>query len=108
MNEFINSVEPQTFSLSHLDSIVQVPNVQFVMVYENEDGTGDYMPSDNLQQAFYKALQQFPILVGHIKETEHGMASAVVDKDNLNMPEYRELASDVHYSELKAASFSWD
>ncbi|KAJ1953729.1 hypothetical protein GGI12_005956, partial [Dipsacomyces acuminosporus] len=32
----------------------------------------------------------------------------IVDRNDLNMPDYYEATSDIHYSELKAANFCWD
>ncbi|KAJ1958243.1 hypothetical protein GGI12_004786, partial [Dipsacomyces acuminosporus] len=61
-----------------------------------------------MEDAFYKALQQFPFFAGYVHHRGGGHARIVVDKDNLNMPIYKESTSDVHYSELKAANFSWD
>ncbi|KAJ1957163.1 hypothetical protein GGI12_005103 [Dipsacomyces acuminosporus] len=108
MDEFIDAVDSQVIELSHLDVIAQTVNIQFVYVYENKKDAADFMPFDELKQAFYKALQQFPSFVGHLKEVEKNKFSVIVDTDNLNMPGYRQSASDMHYSELKAANFSWD
>ncbi|KAJ1957146.1 hypothetical protein GGI12_005106, partial [Dipsacomyces acuminosporus] len=108
MEEFIETVESQVFLLNHIDAVAGISSLQFVLVYENQGGSADFMPSGVLEQSFYKTLQHFPILVGHIKELGNGYFSAAVDKENLNMPEYRESTSSIHYSELKAANFSWD
>ncbi|KAJ1959124.1 hypothetical protein GGI12_004501 [Dipsacomyces acuminosporus] len=108
IEEFISTVESQAIPLSHLDALIQYANVQFVFVYENKGVSSHFMPFDVLKRSFYRALQHYPILVSHIREPARGIFEAVVDKGNLNMPEYRESTSDLHYAELKAASFSWN
>ncbi|KAJ2255556.1 hypothetical protein GGI13_001558 [Coemansia sp. RSA 455] len=53
-------------------------------------------------------LLDFPILVGHLEMDGSGHARIVVDRDNLNLPEYLESQSDVHFQDLHASKFSWD
>ncbi|KAJ1957483.1 hypothetical protein GGI12_005014, partial [Dipsacomyces acuminosporus] len=108
MEELANTIESQVIHLSCLDSLVLAGNMQYVNIYENEDGSDDFMPFDALKRSFYKALQYFPVLVGRIKEVGKNKFDVVVDKDDLNMPEYLELTCDIHYSELKEVGFSWE
>ncbi|KAI8319062.1 transferase family protein [Martensiomyces pterosporus] len=65
------------------------------------------MPSDKLQDAFYKALEEFPVLAGIIHTSKDGQPAVIVDKDNLNMPEYKESSSDVHFNDIREAGFDW-
>ncbi|KAJ1957579.1 hypothetical protein GGI12_004986 [Dipsacomyces acuminosporus] len=108
MDGFADAFNSQVIELSHLDILSGLVNIQGVYIYQNKNNAVDFMPSNLLKQAFYKALQRFPSFVGHIVEVEKNKLSVVVDTDNLNMPGYRQSTSDIHYSELKAAKFSWD
>ncbi|KAJ1962935.1 hypothetical protein GGI12_002345, partial [Dipsacomyces acuminosporus] len=107
-HEFASNVESQVFELSCLDMVLAMCNIPLVFIYGNEAGDEEFMPAESLSRSFYKTLQQFPILAGHVRDERGGRARIVVDKDNLNMPVYRESTSDVCYAELKAANFSWD
>ncbi|KAI8318801.1 hypothetical protein GQ54DRAFT_314172, partial [Martensiomyces pterosporus] len=80
-------------------------NVPCATFYQNHSAADNFMPSDQLKTAFYLALQAFPILAGHLKRAGDGRFSMVVDKDNLNMPEYLESTSDVHYKDIESAGF---
>ncbi|KAJ2345453.1 hypothetical protein GGH92_004044 [Coemansia sp. RSA 2673] len=66
------------------------------------------MPSQLLRDSFIMTLLDFPILVGHLEMDGSGHARIVVDRDNLNLPEYLESQSDVHFQALQASKFSWD
>ncbi|KAJ1997559.1 hypothetical protein GGI04_005353, partial [Coemansia thaxteri] len=52
-------------------------------------GAADFMASDMLHNSFYVALLDYPILAGHMAKDGAGHAMIVVDRDNLNLPEYR-------------------
>ncbi|KAI8318565.1 hypothetical protein GQ54DRAFT_321660 [Martensiomyces pterosporus] len=80
-------------------------NIPYAVLYQNINAVGDFMPSEQLKTAFYLALQAFPILAGHLKQTGDGHFSMVVDRDKLNKPEYLESTSDVHYKDIKSAWF---
>ncbi|KAJ1955099.1 hypothetical protein GGI12_005641, partial [Dipsacomyces acuminosporus] len=108
MDEFVKTVKPQVLPLSSMDSLLLSIAIQFAFIYENKDGSDDFMPFDVLKESFYKALEKFPIFAGYIRGEVKSNLRVVVDRGNLNMPEYRESTSDVSYAELKAASFSWD
>ncbi|KAJ2081059.1 hypothetical protein H4R24_002630 [Coemansia sp. RSA 988] len=66
------------------------------------------MPSGLLRAAFLRTLQDFPILAGRLMVDSDGRGSIVVDKENLNMPEYIESRGCVHYRFLEAAKFNWE
>ncbi|KAI8318197.1 hypothetical protein GQ54DRAFT_249203, partial [Martensiomyces pterosporus] len=105
MEQFVNTVESQVIPLSAIDMLPGIFNTSFVNFYQNHSAADDFMPSELLKTAFYLALQQFPILAGHLEQTGDGRFSMVVDKDNLNMPEYLESTSDIHYNDIKSAGF---
>ncbi|KAJ2887201.1 hypothetical protein IWW38_005168, partial [Coemansia aciculifera] len=68
----------------------------------------DFMPTEPLRESFYLALLDFPPFVGHFDVDSSGCGRIVVNKDNLNLPDYRESQSSVHFDDLQAAKFSWD
>ncbi|KAJ1956015.1 hypothetical protein GGI12_005421, partial [Dipsacomyces acuminosporus] len=75
MDEFISTVNPHVYELSCLDVLVLQLNIQVVYMYENVSNNPDFMPFDALRHSFYKALQQFPIFVGYLRETRKGRFS---------------------------------
>ncbi|KAI8318917.1 hypothetical protein GQ54DRAFT_58081 [Martensiomyces pterosporus] len=105
MEQFTSTVKSQVIPLSTTDMLTGVFNTSYVVFYQNHSATDDFMPCEQLKTAFYLALQAFPILAGHLKQTEDGRFSMVVDKDNINMPEYLESTSDIHYKDIKYAGF---
>ncbi|KAI8318080.1 hypothetical protein GQ54DRAFT_300832 [Martensiomyces pterosporus] len=105
MEQFIDTVKSHVIPLSSADMILGLLNVPFAVFYQNPGSVNDFMPSEQLKTAFYLALQQFPILAGHLRQNKNGRFSIVVDKDNLNMPEYLESTSDTHYNDIKSAGF---
>ncbi|KAI8318028.1 transferase family protein [Martensiomyces pterosporus] len=105
MEQFVNTVKSQVIPLSSVDMLSGMFNIPYAFFYQNTNAVDDFMPSEQLKTAFYLALQMFPILAGHLRQTGGGRFSMVVDKDNLNMPEYLESTSDVHYNDIKSAGF---
>ncbi|KAI8321549.1 hypothetical protein GQ54DRAFT_261622 [Martensiomyces pterosporus] len=106
MEQFVSTVTSQVIPLCTIDMNSGTANVPYAIFYENTHGASDFMPSEKLRAAFYLALQQFPMLAGHLRCVGYGRFQIVVDKDNLNMPVYQESTSDVHYSDIKTAGFS--
>ncbi|KAI8318996.1 hypothetical protein GQ54DRAFT_266084 [Martensiomyces pterosporus] len=105
MEKFTSTVKSQVISLSPVDMLSGAVNTPYAIFYQNTDAVDDFMPSEQLKTAFYLALQTFPILAGHLRQSGDGRFSMVVDKDNLNMPEYLESTSDIHYKDIKSAGF---
>ncbi|KAI8318657.1 hypothetical protein GQ54DRAFT_321246 [Martensiomyces pterosporus] len=105
MEQFISTVKSQIIPLSSVDMLSGIANVPFAAFYQNTSAVEDFMPSEQLKTAFYLALHEFPIFAGHLRQTDNGCFSIVVDKDNLNMPEYLESTSDIHYKDIKSAGF---
>ncbi|KAJ1958596.1 hypothetical protein EC988_000211 [Linderina pennispora] len=109
MDDFVSSVQSQVYELSTLDAFPSYINLQYVFFYRNTNNTKDFMDANILQRAFYKTLEQFPILVGHYRQRSDRGLSIVVDKDNLNMPYYRDSTDDtVHYEDMKTRKFHRD
>ncbi|KAJ2458408.1 hypothetical protein GGF42_002087 [Coemansia sp. RSA 2424] len=110
MEYFTDNVESQTIELAVLDTLSSFSNIPFIYHFENmaADNIDLFMPMDILRVTFYKALLEFPILAGHLHVGYDGRASVVIDPNSLNLPEYRESTCEVHYDQLKAASYNWD
>ncbi|KAJ2009655.1 hypothetical protein GGI04_000227 [Coemansia thaxteri] len=105
MEQFKQSVKSETIDLCEFDYVPSFLNVPFFFYYENKDGGSDFMPLELLRESFFVALKDYPILAGRQVMAGRGHAKIVVDKDNLNLPEYRESHSSVHFSELQASRF---
>ncbi|KAJ1733827.1 hypothetical protein LPJ61_001369 [Coemansia biformis] len=110
MDAFMKNLKSQTFALSGWDTASAFANIPFTYYFKNpsSDPTVPFMPSDVLRASFLRALQEFPILAGHLVFNGSGRGFVVVDRDNLNMPEYTESQSPLHYRFLEAAGFSWE
>ncbi|KAJ2696913.1 hypothetical protein H4218_004279 [Coemansia sp. IMI 209128] len=110
MEHFTANVKSQTIELAVLDTLSSFSNIPFIYHFENTavaDKRDLFMPADALRASFYKALLEFPVLAGHLHMDSVGRGSIVVDRNNLNLPEYRETTCDVHFNELKAADYNW-
>ncbi|KAJ2489845.1 hypothetical protein IWW37_003613 [Coemansia sp. RSA 2050] len=111
MEYFTSNVKSLTIELAVLDTLSSFSNIPFIYHFENTaaaDKRDLFMPGDALRFSFYKALLEFPVLAGHLHMDSVGKGSIVVDRNNLNLPEYRESTCDVHFDELKAANYHWD
>ncbi|KAJ2060952.1 hypothetical protein GGI17_003376 [Coemansia sp. S146] len=111
MEYFTANVESQIIELAVLDTLSSFSNIPFIYHFENtaaSDKRDLFMPGDALRASFYKALLEFPVLAGYLHMGSEGRGLVVVDRGNLNLPEYRESTCDVHFDELKAANYHWD
>ncbi|KAJ2339877.1 hypothetical protein GGH91_004348, partial [Coemansia sp. RSA 2671] len=108
MDKLLLGVQSQTIDLCSYDSIPSSVNISFYFFYGNDDSESRFMPTDILRESFYLALLEFPILVGRLEIDSSGHAKVVVDWSNLNIPEFNESLSNVHFRGLQASKFSWD
>ncbi|KAJ2068104.1 hypothetical protein GGH13_005036 [Coemansia sp. S155-1] len=108
MDKLLQDIQPQTIDLCIFDLIPSFANVPYYFYYGNDANDSDFMPAEQLRESFYMALLEFPIIVGHLETDGSGHAKVVVDPDNLNIPEFLESQSSVHFRDLHAAKFSWD
>ncbi|KAJ2774805.1 hypothetical protein IWQ57_000660 [Coemansia nantahalensis] len=110
MDSFMRNIRSQTFPLCGWDMASAFANIPFTFYFKNpsDDPAVPFMSSAVLYASFLRALQEFPILAGHLVINSSGPGFVVVDRDNLNMPEYAESQSPIHYSFIEAAKFSWD
>ncbi|KAI9500240.1 hypothetical protein BX070DRAFT_230437 [Coemansia spiralis] len=120
MDKFIRSVKSHIIPLNTLDMVASVGNIPAYFYFENckcslpnskcNEGSlnNTFMPSSLLYTSFYTALIEFPILAGHfVQNTNNASGAVVVDKNNLNLPEFIESHSNIHFKALKAAKYSW-
>ncbi|KAJ1741586.1 hypothetical protein LPJ68_002715 [Coemansia sp. RSA 1086] len=105
--EYFADIKPDTIALSAQDALLLFANHPLVHFYENKDGNDDFMPTSALKVSLYMALRDFPLLLGYIQDEKDGTASVVVDKDNLNLPDFQETTSNVHFRTIKDAHYSW-
>ncbi|KAJ2089210.1 hypothetical protein GGI09_006300 [Coemansia sp. S100] len=108
MDKLLRGIQSQAIDLCIFDLVPSFVNMPFYFYYGNDTNDSDFMPAEQLRESFYTALLDFPILVGHLEADGSGHAKVVVDKDNLNIPEFLESQSSVHFCDLQAAKFSWD
>ncbi|KAJ1944954.1 hypothetical protein EC988_005862 [Linderina pennispora] len=99
--------KPQGIKLTAFDALMSILNIQQVYFYENNGRSPDFMPADTLHTAFNKTISQFPPLLGHLRQQPDNSLSIIIDKDSLNLPEYRESTSAVHYNDIKACGFDY-
>ncbi|KAJ1890792.1 hypothetical protein LPJ81_005870, partial [Coemansia sp. IMI 209127] len=99
MDSFIASLKPQTIYLDGYDECSSILNIPFYFWYERT------VPSDVLHNAFYKTLEEFPILAGRVKTGNDSRSYVVIDRNRLNMPEYTDAPCNVHFQTFKDADF---
>ncbi|KAJ2122542.1 hypothetical protein IW147_003309 [Coemansia sp. RSA 720] len=110
MEAFASTIKAQQIALSAWDMSASHTNIPYIYYFKNpsSDPADNFMPLDKMRASFLKALEEFPILVGHITVGKDGRYVVDVDPHNLNMPEYLESQSTVHFYDLEKARFGWD
>ncbi|KAJ1948934.1 hypothetical protein EC988_004971, partial [Linderina pennispora] len=106
MAHFINSVTSQVIRLSNIDADHSVINSDIALFYENTTSNADFLSSGMLREAFYKALEKFPIYLGYFRQRADGGLAIAIDKDDLNMPNYLESTSDILFSDIKSSNYN--
>ncbi|ORX66430.1 hypothetical protein DL89DRAFT_269991 [Linderina pennispora] len=106
MDHFITSVVSTTYRCRKVELSYSTMNIRPIYFYANSTAAKDFMPSDKLQEAFYRTLAQFPWFAGYYKQSRKGGLNVVVDRNSLNLPEYRESQSDKHFREIQSAKFN--
>ncbi|KAJ2452504.1 hypothetical protein EV183_002877 [Coemansia sp. RSA 2336] len=105
--EYLADIRSDTLALSAQDALLSFANHPLVHFYENRDGSDDFMPTSALKESLYMALHDFPLLLGYIRDGKDGTASVVVDRNSLNLPDFQETTSNIHFRTIKDAQYSW-
>ncbi|KAI9499999.1 hypothetical protein BX070DRAFT_231043 [Coemansia spiralis] len=107
MDSFVKSVKSQTFQLDGMDNSSALFPIPIYFWYENANqaAAGKSLHPDILEASFYKTLEEFPVLAGYLKADSNSRTYIDVDKDNLNMPEFKITQCDIHFQTLKDAKF---
>ncbi|KAJ2458254.1 hypothetical protein GGF42_002189 [Coemansia sp. RSA 2424] len=108
MDKLARGIQSQTVALSTSDMSPSFINIPYYFHYGNHANDPRFMPTELLRESFYLTLLDFPLFVGRLEADGSGHAWIVVDKDNLNIPEFLESQSSVHFDDIQAAKFSWD
>ncbi|KAJ2400442.1 hypothetical protein GGI23_002031 [Coemansia sp. RSA 2559] len=108
MDSFTSSVSSQTVYLDGLDARCSIIRIAMCYWYENNarEPWITFMPPETLMRAFFRTLQEFPLLAGHLKADADSLMYVEVDKNNLNMPVYTDRLCDVDYSTMKESGFN--
>ncbi|KAJ1664233.1 hypothetical protein IW140_005255 [Coemansia sp. RSA 1813] len=108
MDSFASTVNPQLVYLDGLDARCSIIRVAICYWYENSAKVpwDEFMPPEILELAFYKTLQEFPILCGYIKADSSSRMYIEVDKNDLNMPVYTDACCNTSYTDLKESGFN--
>ncbi|KAI9375155.1 transferase family protein [Aspergillus egyptiacus] len=110
--EALLNISNHVYDLSPLDIIPSHLFISNVFFYENTSPSpspGPFMQSALLQASFYHALQNFPILLGHVRRHGRNAMQIVVDRDNVNLPLYQEQTHPhLHFRHLKDHGFHRD
>ncbi|KAJ2829424.1 hypothetical protein IWW50_000858 [Coemansia erecta] len=64
------------------------------------------MSSQLLFESFYETMNDFSILAGNLEQTKDKWLQVVIDKNNLNYPDYKETQSNVHFDTVKEAKYN--
>lgn len=104
------NISNQVFDLSPLDIIPSHLYITNAFFYENKTpGPRPFMQPSLLKESLYRALQNFPILLGHVRRHRRNAMQIVVDCDNLNLPLYEEQTHpQLHFRHLKDHQFHRD
>ncbi|KAJ2521079.1 hypothetical protein GGI11_002118, partial [Coemansia sp. RSA 2049] len=108
MDSFVSSVAPQAIYLDGMDNSNLAHCVSICYWYENDNRNSDnfFAPAETLECAFYKTMEEIPILAGHIKTDPTGRMYVKIDKENLNMPIYTDVCCDMDYSTMIKNGFN--
>ncbi|KAJ2860358.1 hypothetical protein GGI22_002733 [Coemansia erecta] len=108
MESFTSTVKSQAFHLDGLDAKSTMFSISICYWYENSarNSWDAFMPPKILECALYKTLEEFPILAGHLKTDASNRMYIDVDKNNLNMPLYRDTCCEVEYSTMQETGFN--
>ncbi|KAJ2521175.1 hypothetical protein GGI11_002090 [Coemansia sp. RSA 2049] len=109
MDLFKETVDSQTVWLDGTDAGVYLLSVSVCYWFENSanESPENFMPANVMKRAFYKTMEEFPILAGQLKATSSSSHLYVeIDKDNLNMPSYTDRYCSLDYAAMRKSGFN--
>lgn len=108
MERFLSRPVAQSYPLSAYDMQGSFANIPYAFFFENTDRNDAFMPSELLKKSLGQALQDFPILTGHLRPKARGKIVVEVDPENVNVPEFIESTSTtITFDDIKTAGFAW-
>ncbi|KAI1191704.1 transferase family protein [Nemania serpens] len=109
MEKHIPTLKAESIPLSSFDMQGSFSNIPYAFFYENRERIAAFMSSALLKEALGRALEDFPILAGHLRARGTGRMEVVVDPDHVNLPEFIESTCDtITYDDIKSKTFAWD
>ncbi|KAJ2143175.1 hypothetical protein IW136_001733 [Coemansia sp. RSA 678] len=64
------------------------------------------MSTELLKRSFYKAIEDFPIFAGRLRQVKTGKLEIIVDSNDLNLPNFTEILSNLDFTEFEAANLN--
>ncbi|KAJ2775282.1 hypothetical protein IWQ57_000482 [Coemansia nantahalensis] len=106
LEAFAGSVESKTYELHEFSRSSSMFNVTHFYYYENADGVADFMPTSTLEEAFVDLLREYPLLAGVLNTPAYGRYTVVVDRDRLNLPEFKVTQCETDFARLKETHYA--
>ncbi|KAJ1889552.1 hypothetical protein LPJ81_006107 [Coemansia sp. IMI 209127] len=107
MDRLAKNIKSEAIYLDEVDNTSSITSIPIHFWYENASNVpaDKFLPPEILEASFFRTLEEFPILVGHLKSDANWKTYVDVDKDNLNAPEYSDSPCDVHFHTIRDAGF---
>ncbi|KAJ2558204.1 hypothetical protein EV175_000903 [Coemansia sp. RSA 1933] len=107
MDQLAKNIKSEAIYLDEVDSTSSITTIPIHFWYENASNVAadKFLPASILRASFFRTLEEFPILVGHLKSDADWKTYVEVDKDNLNAPDYSDSPCDVHFQAIRSAGF---
>ncbi|KAJ2716351.1 hypothetical protein H4R19_000703 [Coemansia spiralis] len=106
LTAFASTVPSQTHEIHELSRVSGFFTVAHFFYYENTAGAADFMSTRLLEEAFVQVLHEYPLLAGTLDESRTSRHKVTIDRDNLNLPEFKETQCDIDFAQLKAAHYA--
>ncbi|KAJ2555992.1 hypothetical protein IWW35_000277 [Coemansia sp. RSA 1878] len=100
------NVKSQTFELNKIDVFCAIAYIPLLYTFKNTDGNSSFMSTELLNKSLYKAIEDFPIFAGRLRQIQPGKLKVVVDSNDLNLPKFTEAQSSMDFANFEAANFN--
>ncbi|KAJ2540586.1 hypothetical protein GGH12_002988 [Coemansia sp. RSA 1822] len=64
------------------------------------------MSTELLKRSFYRAIEDYLIFAGRLRQVQPGKLEVIVDCDNLNLPKFTEIQSSLDFAAYEAANYN--